>query len=489
MKKLLFLFLFSVISFGAKSQSASSKRDIKVLLSGDFADPSILKDGKDYYMTNTSTNYFPGLRVWHSTDMLHWTPIGYALNTFVGEVWAPDLVKYRDTYYIYFPAYPGTNWVVTAKSPYGPWSEPIDLKVKGIDPGHIATPDGKRYLYFNDGKIAELNADGVSLKTEPKKVYEGWAIPSNWSVECMCAESPKLHFYKDYYYLTTAQGGTSGPSTSHMVVQARSKSPLGPWENNPNNPIVHTYSSSETFWSKGHGTIVQMPNNEWAVVYHGYRKNDLPHGRQVLLEELTYTKEGWYALKRDKTKEPPIKIIPNLKTESDDFNADTLHQQWQFTDMYDKKHAMLKDGSLVIKSDNDSMKVMHTITPTPNYEVQIAFDADPSVEVGLVAYYRDNGYAGISVKGNKVTRQGTSLKYGSPSVKAENIRFLKIRVTDYDLDMWYSKDGTNWEHYPNSMNLQGYQHNILGRFSSLKPAIYWKGNGQVKVDKFTFKGL
>jgi beta-xylosidase len=92
-------------------------------------------------------------------------------------------------------------------------------------------------------------------------------------------------------------------------------------------------------------------------------------------------------------------------------------------------------------------------------------------------------------KGNTVKRQGTSLKFGSPALKAENVRFLKIRVTDYDLDMWYSQDGSNWTHYPNSMNLQGYQHNILGRFSSLKPAIYWKGNGRVKVDKFVFRGL
>lgn len=482
------LYTFSLIS-----QSITSIKDpsnhISVLLSGDYADPSILKDGKDYYMTNTSINYFPGLRVWHSTDLQQWKPIAWALNTYVGEVWAPDFIKHGDTYYIYFPAYPGTNWVITAKNPAGPWSEPIDLKVKGIDPGHIVGADGKRYLYFNDGKVAQLAADGLSLLEEPQKVYNGWQYPKDWVLECMCAESPKLHFYNGWYYLTTAQGGTAGPSTSHMVVQARSKSPLGPWQNSPYNPIVHTYTSNENWWSKGHGTIVQTPTQGWAVIYHAYQKNDLPHGRQVLMEPLQYTKDGWYTLKRNPKKEIRTQFFSNLKTISDDFTAKDLHPQWQFSEMYDMKNITLSDGYLVISSDNDSIKAMHTTAHTPDYEAQIEIKPSTDIETGLVAYYRDNGYAGISIRDNKITRVGTTLKYGSPSVTMEGVRFLKIRVKDYDLSMSYSLDGIKWEQYGNSMNLQTYQHNNLGRFSSLKPAIYWKGKGKIAVDNFIFKKI
>jgi xylan 1,4-beta-xylosidase len=494
MQRLLLLGILSVTMINGFSQTTRVKEKsvdnpITVLLSGDYADPSILKDGNNYYMTNTSINYFPGLRLWHSTDLKNWKPIGYALTKYVGEVWAPDFIKHGDTYYIYFPAYPGTNWVVTAKSPYGPWSEPIDLHVKGIDPGHIVGTDGKRYLYFNDGKVAELNADGLSLKEEPRKVYEGWQYPKDWTVECMCAESPKLHFYNGWYYLTTAQGGTSGPGTSHMVVQARSKSPLGPWENSPYNPIVHTYSSSENWWSKGHGTIVQKPGAGWAVVYHAYEKNNLPHGRQVLMEDLEYTKDGWYHLQRNPMVEGSTVVIPNLKTVSDDFYSEKLHEQWQFSEMYNPKDATIANGKLIVNSYNDSIKAMHTTVGNPNYEIAIELNADSTVETGLIAYYRDNGYAGISIKGNKISRVGTSLKYGSPGINIANIRFLKIRILNYDLTMQYSTDGINWITYPNSMNLQTYQHNNLGRFSSLKPGIYWKGKGKLMIDNFTFKAL
>lgn len=493
MKGLFAITLMLMLQFPAYSQSSAINRKssgiISLLISGDYADPSILKDGKDYYMTNTSLNYSPGLRIWHSTDLISWKPICYALNKFVGEVWAPDLIKHGDTYYIYFPAYPGTNWVVTAKSPYGPWTDPIDLKIKGIDPGHVAGKDGKRYLYFNDGKMAELNADGLSLKEETKKVYEGWEYPKDWTVECMCAESPKLHYYNGWYYLTTAQGGTAGPSTSHMVVQARSKSPTGPWENSPYNPIVHTYSSAEKWWSKGHGTIVEKPDNGWAVVYHAYEKNNLPHGRQVLMEDVTYTNDGWYKLKRNAKVESKMVVIPNLKTLSDNFNSTKLHEQWQFSEMYDWKNVQLENGKLVLFSDNDSIKAMHTTASTSNYEIQIELSADSTVEAGLVAYYRDNGYAGINIRGNKVSRVGTSLKYGSPSFTVKNPRFFKLRVKDYDLTMSYSTDGINWTTFPNSMNLQSYQHNNLGRFSSLKPGIYWKGKGKAEIDNFVFKAL
>jgi xylan 1,4-beta-xylosidase len=120
------------------------------VFAGDYPDPSILRDRDNYYMVHSSFEYYPGLLIWHSKDLINWAPVTNALHKYVGSVWAPDLVKYNNKYYIYFPAN-NTNYVITADSIKGPWSEPVDLKIGNIDPGHIADTAGKRYLYFSSG--------------------------------------------------------------------------------------------------------------------------------------------------------------------------------------------------------------------------------------------------------------------------------------------------------------------------------------------------
>ena len=168
-----------------------------------------------------------------------------------------------------------------------------DLKVNGIDPGHVADADGKRYLYLSEGKVVQLSDDGLSTVGEVKKVYDGWPYPRNWRTEGMYLESPKLNYHNGYYYLTSAEGGTAGPGTSHMVVTARSKSVLGPWENSPFNPLVHTYSERESWWSRGHGTLIDDVNGNWWVVYHAYAKGYHTLGRQTLIEPIQWTPDGW----------------------------------------------------------------------------------------------------------------------------------------------------------------------------------------------------
>jgi beta-xylosidase len=83
----------------------------RLLLGGDYPDPSIIREGKDFYMTNSSFNYAPGLLVWHSTDLVNWTPIARALHALDGSVYAPDLVKYKGRYYIYFPRTAGNLFI------------------------------------------------------------------------------------------------------------------------------------------------------------------------------------------------------------------------------------------------------------------------------------------------------------------------------------------------------------------------------------------
>ncbi len=218
------------------------------ILAGDYADPSVLKEGDDYYLVHSSFLNTPGLLVWHSRDLVNWQPLGPALRQPVGSVWAPDLCKHEGRYYIYFPALAGnhlTNLVVHAESPRGPWSDPIDLKIGNIDPGHAVDENGKRYLFMSAGYRVPLSADGLSVTGPEEKVYDGWQYPEEWDVETFAQEGPKILRRGDYYYMVLAEGDTAGPATSHMVIMARSRSLDGPWENSPHNPVVRTTSPRE----------------------------------------------------------------------------------------------------------------------------------------------------------------------------------------------------------------------------------------------------
>ena len=138
----LFLYLLlAIIPEFAFSQSLYKNP----ILGGDYPDPTILRDGDDYYMTHSAFDYQPGLTVFHSKDLVNWTPVSYALKEYLGSVWAPDISKYKDKYYIYFTvAFPDRrkNFVTYASSPEGPWSDPIDLKIGNIDPCHVVGEDG-----------------------------------------------------------------------------------------------------------------------------------------------------------------------------------------------------------------------------------------------------------------------------------------------------------------------------------------------------------
>jgi xylan 1,4-beta-xylosidase len=223
---LIILLFFPISSFVngqqlAKTNKKNTSSYTNPIFAGDHPDPSILRDGEDYYMVHSSFEYYPGLLIWHSKDLINWAPVVNALHKYVGSVWAPDLVKYNGKYFIYFPAN-NTNYVVTADSINGKWSDPVDLKVGNIDPGHAVDENGKRVLFFSSGGFVPLSDDGLAVTGELKHVYDGWKIPREWSIECFCMEGPKLIKRGDYFYLTVAEGGTAGPATGHMVISARS---------------------------------------------------------------------------------------------------------------------------------------------------------------------------------------------------------------------------------------------------------------------------
>ena len=467
------------------------------VLGGDYPDPSVLKVGNDYYMTHSSFNYYPGLLIWHSADLIHWERVCHALNKNVGSVWAPDLIMYKDNFYIYFPA-GGTNWVVTARSPEGPWTEPKDLKLKGfIDPGHVVGPDGNRYLYLSRGSIIQLAEDGLSTVGEPKQIYDGWKFPETWSTECFCLEAPKSTIRDGYYYLTVAEGGTAGPSTSHMVVSARSRSPLGPWENSPYNPIIHTENRTERWWSQGHGTLVEDIKGKYWIIYHGYEQNFHTLGRQTLMLPVEWTSDNWFIVPAsvksgDDIHIPSGKKSGNGRGLSDDFSGNDLGLQWQFYKRYSPERIKLSEGKLIVTAEGNSFDNSSPLLVNSSdnkYELQVEYTIAEGVTAGLCLYYNELANVRIAVD----TARFTVFVQKNAKISEKNLMgshgYLRILNDCNEVSFYFSTDAKKWTRLERSLDATGYNHNVFGEFLSLRAGLFVFGNGKAIFDNFIYRKL
>jgi beta-xylosidase/lysophospholipase L1-like esterase len=472
------------------------------IMSGDHPDPSILKDGSDYYMTFSSFDAYPGLVIWHSKDLVNWHPIGPALFKNVGAVWAPELVKHGSRYFIYFPGIAPyrSNYVVWADDIRGPWSDPIDLKIGRIDPGHAVGPDGKRYLFLSAGYLVTLADDGLSVVSEPRKIYDGWQYPADWIVEGFAQEGPKIIRRGDYYYMVLAEGGTAGPPTGHMIVAARSKSIEGPWENSPHNPILRAMSGDESWWSKGHGTLVEGPDNRWWIVYHAYEKGFYNLGRQTLLEPVEWLDDGWFRVAKYDPARPIPKPVPASTGEhgfafSDDFSSNKMGIQWSFYagDVNDRERYRYESGSLVLKSKgkapSDSSPLWF-VTGDHAYEIEVEIDADPGATAGLLLFYNRRLYVGLGFSAKNFIMHSYGIeRAGAKPAEVANRLHLRLRNDRHIMTIDYSVDGRTWTRYDRGMEVSGYHHNVGYDFLSLRPALYAAGSGEVRFRNFKYRAF
>jgi beta-xylosidase/lysophospholipase L1-like esterase len=472
------------------------------IVSGDHPDPSILKDGDEYYMTFSSFDAYPGLVIWHSRDLVNWTPIGPALVKNVGSVWAPDLVKHGARYYIYFPGIGPyrSNYVIWADDIRGPWSDPIDLKNPRIDPGHAVGPDGKRYLFLSAGYLVPLADDGLSITGPEKKVYPGWKYPDDWIVEAFAQEGPKILKKGDYYYQVLAQGGTAGPPTGHMIVAARSRTIEGPWEDSPYNPIVRAVSSDDAWWSKGHGTLVEGPDSRWWMVYHAYEKGYYNLGRQTLLEPIEWLDDGWFRAAKYDPGRPIPKPVPENSGEhgfafSDDFSRDRMGVQWSFYKGTDADRARYRyaDGALVLNARGKSpadCSPLWFVTGDRAYEIEVEIDADADATAGLLLFYNSRLYVGLGYSATRFIMHSYGLdRPGSKPAHVDRRLYLRLRNDHHIVTIHYSTDGVRWERYDRGMEVSGYHHNVGYDFLSLRPALYAAGSGEVRFRNFRYRAL
>jgi xylan 1,4-beta-xylosidase len=483
------------------------------VLAGDHPDPSVLKDGNTYYKVSSSFDYYPGLVIWQSDDLVNWTPLLATLNKPVGSVYAPDLVKHAGRYYIYFPAvnhaddltkpapYPGlpfiTNYVIHADAINGPWSEPVDLKILNIDPGHIVGEDGKRYLFLASGQRIQLSDDGLATVGKPEKVYEGWPIPEAWVIEGFNLEGPKLLRRDGWFYMFSAQGGTAGPPTSHMIVVARSRSVHGPWENMPHNPLVRTASAGEAWWSRGHGTAVEGPHGDWWIVYHGYENGFRTLGRQMLLEPIEWV-DGWPKalggdLARPLRKPLPERTAAHGTPQSDDFTADrggVRHACFLPSPDYRSKLQLLNGALLMSAQGKKPQESLLLVLDAGDrsYEVTVELALLEGASAGLLLFYNQHAFCGLSASDKQVQvyKMGAPPPFAPPEPGVGAKLYLRVRNLENTASFFISPDANAWRKIC-SFEVAGYNHNVFDGFLSLRPAIFAMGQGQVSLRRVSYQ--
>lgn len=334
------------------------------ILSGYYPDPSITRVGDDYYLVNSSFANFPGLPVFHSKDLVHWTQIGNAIDRpgqldFTGRrtsqaVFAPDISYHAGTFYIVNTCVECRgNFVITAKNPAGPWSNPIWLPFEGIDPSIFWEGD-RAYIVNNRAPAEPPRYDGHRAI---------WVQEYDWRAGRMVGESSQIvnggvdiakkpvwiegpHLLKKdgWYYLTAAEGGTS---VNHSQVVFRSKSLRGPFVPYEQNPILTQRDlppdRADPISAAGHAELVQTQNGDWWASFlavRPYAGDKYAIGRETFLLPVTWS-GGWpHILEKGKPvpfalKKPnlPAAAAPALPTSGDfgyvdEFDGNRLAMQW-----------------------------------------------------------------------------------------------------------------------------------------------------------------
>lgn len=290
------LLFFAIVAW------AQSEREYhNPVIAGFHPDPSCVRVGDDYYVVNSSFQYFPGVPIFHSRDLVHWEQIGNVLTrksqlplkdatSWLG-IYAPTIRYHKGTFYmITTNVGNGGNFLVTATDPRGPWSEPVWLQQQGIDPSLMFEGDTCWMVSNPDGHITLCQIDPKSGRqlTPSKAIWDGTGG--------RYPEGPHLYKKDGYYYLLISEGGTE---LAHGLTIARSRNIYGPYEACPRNPIMTNCNhkgENKQIQGTGHGDFVQDTAGNWWVVFLAYRNFGGAYhhlGRETCLAPVTWNEGEW----------------------------------------------------------------------------------------------------------------------------------------------------------------------------------------------------
>jgi xylan 1,4-beta-xylosidase len=422
------------------------------ILPGFHPDPSIVRVGEDYYLATSTFEWCPGIRLHHSRDLRHWRPLGGVAGSprlldltgvpDSGGVWAPDLTYANGRFHLVFSVLDNyaygykdcANYLTTAESVEGPWTDPIRLPGRGFDAA----------LYHEDGQTWLLNMvmgfKGIEIQrldgALDSAVRSGEAVGQPTLIlehsPAGVTEGPHLYRVDGWYYLLCAEGGTG---YNHGAIVARSRDLLGPYETDPNGPLLTTRDKLDLPLQKaGHGCFVETQTGEWYMTYLTSRpytevEERLPDtarerdatgrcvlGRETAIAPLTWT-DGW---PRIADAAPALEVpAPNLEPHPWpdertrlDFNSPELDERWSTL----RRHASpewlslterpgrlrIRGGQSPFGRRTPSLVAQRVTAKNGVFEAGIYFD--PRTEhqnAGITAYYNSFNwhYLQISLEG------------------------------------------------------------------------------------------
>jgi len=468
------------------------------ILPGFNPDASFLRVGEDYYIATSTFEWFPGVQLYHSKDLANWELLPHALtrtsqldlrgNPSSGGIWAPALSYDNGLFYLLFTdvkARKGVykdlhNYLVTAENINGPWSEPVYLNGSGFDPYLFHDTDGTKWLLnmqwdFRDnhsrfGGIVLQQYDPAEqrLVGPVKTIYKGTDIG--------VTEGPQLFKRGGYYYLLVAEGGTG---INHAATLARSRHLEGPYETDPDYPIMTTRGAPDyPLQNAGHGMVVETQTGEWYMThicsrpFAGTKLN--PLGRETSIERCVWTEDGWLRLahegKLPALAAPAPDLAPHPFPEQpakDDFDASALGLPYHTLRVPAEESWLSlneRPGYLRLRG-RESLNSWHRQSMVArrlqhfNCTVETRMDYEPEhfmQMAGLVFYYDELDYYYL-----RVTRDGESgLKLGvvfSKSGKYQEDRageldvegwptyYLRAIVKEQALQFYASPDGERWQ--------------------------------------------
>ena len=304
----------------------------------------------------------------------------------------------------------------------------------------------------------------------------------------------------EFFYSVSARDAADGSPAGHVVTVARSRSLLGPWETCPFNPVARTESPDERRWAGGHAGLVEGPGGDWWMVYHGCEAGCRPLGRQVLLEPVEWTRDGWFRTRGgapDRLQRKPRggQPSPARMALSDDFTRNRLGVQWSFFDPAADEllRARYDGGGLLLRGKGTTLPDCSPLTclvGDRSYEAELEFEVSGAAQGGLALFHDARGFVGVGVGDGRIHTYNYGKAHSWIQQPAVGRRHrLRVTYRKHLVTFHHAAGDGPWTRNPWLKDVSGLHQNVTGGLLSLRLALFAAGSGAVRLRRFTYQGL